>query len=248
MASRKVVDEVIDESIVSSKFDTQFEIVEGLTWYPWVGTDYEKSNRRVLIVGESHYNYADTDELVQKYNAETVADKYRTRKVIQFYPIRAYQKNVTYENLHRILFSTTEIDREAFWKSVSFYNFIQRPMDYSKTKPSPERPSSVDIEIGWKVFKDVIQILQPTDCIFVGVLAADAYKGEGVVRAKLVGSARNYAREFAIKLDNKRLRCTAIRHTSRPYGTNGWHEYLKVSQPELMTFLESNDFIKETKK
>ena len=31
----------------STKFDKQFEKVEGLSWLPWVGHDYVKSERRI---------------------------------------------------------------------------------------------------------------------------------------------------------------------------------------------------------
>ena len=39
------------DQIVEVKYDSQFNQIENLTWYPWVGKDYEDGKRRILIVG-----------------------------------------------------------------------------------------------------------------------------------------------------------------------------------------------------
>ena len=44
-----------DFDLGSSIIDNQFDQIEGLSWYPWVGHNYMNSERRVLIVAESHY-------------------------------------------------------------------------------------------------------------------------------------------------------------------------------------------------
>lgn len=35
--------------------DENFNKIDGLNWLPWVGKEYFDSERRILIVGESHY-------------------------------------------------------------------------------------------------------------------------------------------------------------------------------------------------
>ena len=58
-------------------------------------------------------------------------------------------------------------DNKTALSEIAYYNFIQRQMDYSKD--SKERPNIDDYKIAWKCFLHIIDILQPTDCIFVGV-------------------------------------------------------------------------------
>ena len=58
-------------------------------------------------------------------------------------------------------------DNKTALSEIAYYNFIQRQMDYSKD--TKERPNIDDYKIAWKCFLHIIDILQPTDCIFVGV-------------------------------------------------------------------------------
>ena len=46
----------VNEKLLSRAKDAEFKQVQGLTWLPWVGTNYFHARRRVLIVAESHYN------------------------------------------------------------------------------------------------------------------------------------------------------------------------------------------------
>ena len=36
------------DQIVEVKYDSQFNQIENLTWYPWVGKDYEDGKRRIF--------------------------------------------------------------------------------------------------------------------------------------------------------------------------------------------------------
>ncbi len=44
------------------QLDKEFDKVENLTWYPWVGKDYVNSERKILIIGESHYLNEGSDD------------------------------------------------------------------------------------------------------------------------------------------------------------------------------------------
>ena len=44
------------------------------------------------------------------------------------------------------------------------YNFIQEPM-----KSIHEEPSHADYETAWKCFADVVKIIKPNICIFIGL-------------------------------------------------------------------------------
>jgi len=58
-----------------------------LTWLPWIGKSYNEANRKLLIVGESHYKKADSDEKFEKIFKGATEDKEFTRKTIYESPI-----------------------------------------------------------------------------------------------------------------------------------------------------------------
>ncbi len=218
--------------------DPKFDSIPGMTWYPWVGCNYFTAKRRVLIVGESQYNKGKEADLA---NLKSMNRKWETRNVVQNFPVSHSEDINMYENLYRCLFRTITIDRESVWKNISFYNFIQRPMNYN----CQERPRDDDFKTGWKVFIEVIKILRPTDCIFVGVAAADRFNDCAIdnkwkyigVEWKKVEKVRNYARHFSISIDDYSLKCIAIQHTSHHFSWSAWHNYLKGTNKEMMLYL-----------
>ena len=44
------------------QFDSQFDKVENLVHYPWIGCNYASAPKRVLIMGDSHYTVNDEGE------------------------------------------------------------------------------------------------------------------------------------------------------------------------------------------
>ena len=232
-------------TLLSLVNDRQFERIPGLTWYPWVGCKYFTAKRRVLIVAESHYN---TGKDVEQANERTKREKWNTRDIIQTYSIKNNGSGNTYGNLFRCLFKTNEIKedaRESIWTNLAFYNFVQRPMNYNGKPWQKERPSDKDLQDGWKVFFEVIKILRPTDCIFVGVAAADKFnecakdnKWNYIdVEWRKVDNIRNYARHFSISIDDYNLNCIAIQHTSHHFSWHAWNSYLTKTNKVMMDYL-----------
>lgn len=227
---------------VNTEFDSQFDKISDLTWFPWVGKDYiSKSEHRLLIIAESHYNIG---EHVEEQNIKVSNRKWLTRDIVQRYPInhQGNDTNPMFENLHRCLFSTNNIDRENLWNHIAFYNFIQRPMNYNYK----ERPNNEDFQKGWNVFFEVIRILKPTDIIFVGVSAADRFydyaKSKNMFDYKVnwvkVQHTNRYARIIHCKdLDANPVVCYAIQHTSHHFSWKAWHEFLKVQTPKILNNL-----------
>jgi len=54
--------------LLNTQFDEQFEKLKplGLKFLPWVGADYEKSETKILIVGDSHYVEGEDDKEIEK--------------------------------------------------------------------------------------------------------------------------------------------------------------------------------------
>lgn len=116
-----------------SFIDSNFKDIEDLKWLPWVGDRFSSLSpeNKLLIIGESHC-HDNTPFSIEKHNAREF-----TRDVIEELAIeRWYYGTKIFPNLHRALFRNDEFDSATFWSLVSFYNFIQRPMDTNRGRPS----------------------------------------------------------------------------------------------------------------
>jgi hypothetical protein len=152
----------------NTTFDSQLKNLiesEKLRWFPWVGSEYGKNNTRILIIGESHY-------APEKNYNEEMEYKEKTRETIGQLLCREWTTNF-FKNIPKIFFGDIEtgIITDVFlWHNVAFYNLIQKPMKISET--NIERPSDEDFSKSLKVFEEVVKILNPTHCIFMGVTAS----------------------------------------------------------------------------
>ena len=93
------------DQIVEVKYDSQFNQIENLTWYPWVGKDYEDGKRRILIVGESHYIDEDIEDEGKLREQEVKVDKYHTRNCLYEVLVDKSWCNRCCRKLHIIILS-----------------------------------------------------------------------------------------------------------------------------------------------
>lgn len=218
--------------------DDNFKKIDGLNWLPWVGREYFGSGHRILIVGESHYLTG------SEKNLQEVSQQDFTRNVIQTKCIDDKKKTQpTFDNLARCLFGDEIMEREKrmeVWKHLAFYNFVQRPMKTNKKRPKPK-----DMEIGWKVFAELIKILKPTHCIFIGFAAADSRHRKPYIckfpcSKEKVG--KYAARLFSAKIDEQNTcqccQCIAIKHTSQYFSWRLWSKFLQDRYPKMMEYLK----------
>jgi hypothetical protein len=211
--------------------DSNFNKIENLKWLPWVGNHFNSLStiNRMLIVGESHY-HDNTPASIEKHNSPTF-----TREVIEELAIeRLYYRTKIFSNLHRTLFGNDEFDSPTFWNLLSFYNFIQRPMVTNEGRPSYK---------SWFLFLDIIKLLKPKTCLFIGTSAANSFEhaiqntefsSDGVKWEDYISNA--YAKTTILKdKDGNETQLIFIRHTSRMFSWSKWNEYLqKKLQSELV--------------
>ena len=230
------------EHHIDNSFDKDLENVTGLTWLPWVGKDFKENERKLLIVGESHYALADNDEKYQSSFQEIIQNKKFTREIIYESPVSGYWRNNTFDNIHRALLKSNDFDKNCFWEQVAFYNFIPRLMDY-RVK---ERPTWVDFYSSWKTFIELITILKPTDCIFIGVSASntfnDAMKNLNINYTPLkwlesIGTA--YARTATLDINENKIKLSFIQHTSAMFSWSEWNNFLARENEEILSSLEA---------
>ena len=213
-------------------FDSLFDKIENLTWLPWIGKNYTISNRRILIVGDSHYTVDGND-----YN-DFISNKNTTRNFACGYMNGEEWK--FNKNLRLCLLNVDDKTLlKPLWERIAFYNFIQEPMKQRDAKPTIEQ-----YKIAWQCFIKIVKIIQPTDCIFVGVRSETCF-GSCMDELGIKNSITNMPeiingacpREAFIKSDEVNLRLLFIKHTSMGFSYNDWHEFLKKEMPEAMICL-----------
>lgn len=237
-----------DES--TSEYDAAFKNVSGLTWLPWVGQHYSgrPPQQRLLVVGESHYYNGETKEEREANRAKWLAYPNYTRDVVSESLVNYDWTTRTLDTLPRVLFKTTDIDRPRLWGASAYYNLIQRMMDYQRDG-SPERPTWDDYLQGWKVFSEVVSIIQPSHCFFIGVTAANsfnhwlanqtAFTGSIIATKKIGGT---WARSGNLQTRERSIELIFVKHLGLPLSWLEWHDYLEVQHGNFMSWLRTEAY------
>ena len=231
------------EQYLDKSFDELLLKDKGLTWLPWIGKNYKLNKKKLLVVGESHYIYSDDSQEYEKKFKEFSKDPLLTRYCIYESALNSEWKNPTYENLHRALLQTNEFDKSLLWENISFYNFIQRLLDYRKR----ERPTWFDFYNSWSHFINLIKAIKPTDCIFVGVEASNTFNDamdELNIKYKEVEWAarpisRTYPRIAEIMVDKRKMKIIFMQHSSQMFSWSQWHKFMNTQSPELFEYLKT---------
>ncbi len=225
-------------------YDEALKNVKGLTWLPWVGREFAEQQRRLLVVGESHYAQGNTEEEFKEdvrcqQHPDFTRNLVRETEIENLYPITLLQ------NFWKAFFSHTPTD-SAHYNKVTFYNFIQRPMDYrAATKDAGKAvPVAKDFKNGWQVFPEVVRLLKPTDIIVLSLTA-----GKGFGNLKITPGVSDFKYEYASKIqevspltgsftmDGHPVQVTFIKHCSSYFSPAAWHEFLFNRHPAVMSQL-----------
>jgi len=153
--------------------DSHFKGMEknGLKYFPWIGCDFfEKNdgirNERILIVGESVYNWG-KDEAARKSAGKELSKNTFARFVAFHHGLKSKDTEHRFaRNLEKTILGRpvkNKDERIDFWKSVSFHEFVQRPMN-----SRAERPEKKDYKIAASILIELIDELRITKCIFCG--------------------------------------------------------------------------------
>jgi hypothetical protein len=232
------------DDVSSTHYDAAFQRIDALTWLPWVGGRVPTlpKNERLLIVGESHYSNETNPSQVEAHVASLIADRHYTRDVIQECPVNQEWWNPTLENIGRFLLCGQPANRTSLWSELSFYNFVQRPMEYALRK---ERPTWEDWVDGWKVFQAVVEVLKPTHCIFIGVASSNSFDwamnngGNSFVPVERVRKVRRtWARSAQLQLAEHTVDISFMRHCGAHFSWSEWHEFLKSRCFDILVALE----------
>lgn len=226
--------------MLNSNLEITLLKIQNLTWLPWIGSDFLTNNRRLLIVGESHYAQGET---LEDYKKDLERQSYPdfSRKLIQETQIQDLYKYRLLDNFWKALFDKSP-NKEMLWKNISYYNFIQRSMDYSSFDGrKTEQPTARDFRNAWETFGEVVKILKPTDCIFLGLRAAEGF-GNLKIRPDVTDFSYNYPDKIAnlspvegsFKIDGQKVSVSFIQHCSSHFSPYAWHPFLLKRHPEVV--------------
>lgn len=236
----------IDEA--TNQYDGAFDQVQGLAWLPWVGQRFSTRSlhQRLLVVGESHYFAGNTPEKRQ-VDRDGYKDRQSTKKMVT----ESGYGSKTWKNMPLLLFKVSEMDTSKFWGDCAYYNFIQRPMDYDgQPDGNPERPNENDFAKGWQVFVEVVKIIQPSHCLFIGVSASHYFchsmtslnlSFENISWPQKVG--RTWARTAKLNLAETTTELIFVQHLGKYFSWVKWHDYLQAQHKDFMNWLRAEPYL-----
>jgi hypothetical protein len=229
-----------------TSFDNQFNAIENLTWKPWVGKDYSNSEHKVLIIGESHYEWATESDGVPA--SHYLANDNFSRELIKdrcLGSLKAKDMNEPKFYTNAVLSIGNGISdelRQKVWSNAAFYNFIQRPM-----KENGVRPNKNDFTKGWNVFDEVISALQPTYCIIFGLEIGNNFTSSLLPNWKTVkfrGKGKSaykvgdvYGRYIELEQEKHTMKGVFVRHPSSHFSWSKWHQFMKTHIPNYINSL-----------
>ena len=223
--------------------DNALDKIPSLTWLPWIGKNYFNSNKKLLIIGESHYSDGITEEAFF-HNQKLAYRNDFTRNTIYQTQIQKAYEHKPLKNLFTALFGSSAIDENKVWSELAYYNFVQRSMNYSTSngEKNTEQPTIKDFDLGGETFIELVKILKPTDCIFIGVRAAEPFermmdklnikRTDRVVHPEINNVS---PRTASITMDGQPINLTFIKHTSAYFSPEAWSGFLGKYTDTLKT-------------
>ncbi len=213
----------------------QFEKIQDIKWYPWVGDNYEKLplEKRVFILGESsRYGIGDERNTLEKYD-----DKDYIKWHIEDARSGAYKEygSKLLTNMHKTLLGSDEVNTDIFWNNVVSTNFIQRALNYT----NKERPNGNDYAEAWRVLFDLFELLNPKKCIFFGSSAKNSLKNNIKANfsmeeiSKDIKIGRCYGYSTRVFNNQSSIDLIFIKHPSSYYSWKPWREYLIGKIPTI---------------
>lgn len=141
---------------------------DSVMFFPWIGKNYDNGGifkKKILILGESHY-CEDPNECPGCKPGVKSDCNYITRNAIKGQLTDGEKKHPVFTKLAKLLLdkeTINTIDKELFWNSVSFYNYVQTSVS-DKPGVAPTDKMFSDSE---QSFNEVMDKLDPDFLLIV---------------------------------------------------------------------------------
>lgn len=223
--------------LCDKNFDKEFDKINLLLRYPWVGVNYASSKPRVLLLGDSHYATNEDGTHSEGEEKRFKTDKESTRGTINCVIENFCEQCSSWKMFNGLLNTFTNTTPEAvkaFFGKVAFYNFIQEPMKFRSSKPTAKQKME-----GWQCLAKVVETLPPNFIIFIGTRNWYGLEFQKMGELKWEGVKISNC-EPATGFINTSIGKTPlalIHHTSQGYNPLLWRNYLNEKAPEIVSFL-----------
>lgn len=242
------------DQFLTKKYDEKFAQIPNLTWYPWVGKDYDSYRR--LIVGESNYvNKEILNETKHAALKRAADDKDFERKVVDCLGCCGGQRNKTMDALVKML-SQEPIIRFDLWRRVAMMELLQQPIIGSGwgNKCKSKKLSTTQLNRGVNVVISVMAILKPEQVMFVGKSVLRAFQKQNVVKVLEEGRKEFFQSTKCLRKSSISYGCiamnseynikyVAVAHPGGSYGFNvdKWHKELNELKEQGFVVCKDKD-------
>jgi len=213
-----------------------------LKWLPWVGEKYATHENKILFIGESHYAKDPEDR-------RTYECKGKTREIVRNMGVIGHKADGdTYDskffvNTHNLIFGKNGLEKnQDFYDNIAFYNFVQEPMDGKNGRPNQNH-----METGRDNFLELLKVLKPSMCIFLGFGAYKAINNSklGLVKemewSEKIGRGRRSSRGRFGSIQTPHghiIKLIFVKHPSSYFSWSSWNEYLFKKIPDQMNWFK----------
>lgn len=183
---------------------------------PWIGEDYAsgyKSGKRVMILGESHYQWDKDIEPYPELTRTAISDQI-TRKYTYAFWTRIVSAFIGHRPSHP--------EKQDFWRSVAFYNYVQESVSFGpRIAPTPEMWARSQAG-----FAEVLHEHAPQTLIVLGYrLWNNLPKLEGAWDKPIEGATQTQTWRYPLKQGGTCL-AYGIRHPSSGFSGSKWQPYV----------------------
>jgi len=187
---------------------------KGMSFDPYIGNDYFNQSKKILLLGESHY------ENVGEGRGKTI-------RVANDYINGKY--NYRFFNCALSAFFGKDFTREDIMAKIAYYNFVQVIMETRKHRPTKEHWAKAE-----RPFLCVLEELMPDIVIccgksLYGHVPYDPSDTEKSQRGVSIGGDDEHLwnREYHYHINGKDIKLVAMRHPSS-HGFNAENYYERI--------------------
>lgn len=217
-------------------FDSQLSVINGVNRLPWVGTSFNAGGSRMLILGESAYDWYTKDGS----SIERISEPNNLRELHIKHAFNFKKESKFVRNVERAIFgkkTPSDYEKKTLWTSVSYHNLVSRILISNE-----KRPSYKDYFDGWATFDQILDVLKPSQVIVYGLERSkinslvEYYSNKDAqirVEKRPEKIARSHPKVATIEKNGSSVRLLFIRHPSSYFSWKKWHKAISAEFPNL---------------